>query len=292
MNPTAPTPELPDKLRDLFEQYVAAGRLELPFLPTTATQVLGACNEGSCDARELSELIQTDQSLAGHVLRIANSAAYAPLEPIVSLQQATSRLGMQTMCEIALAVSMKGRVFKVPGYQTKVRAMWVHSAMAGCYAKEIARKIRHNVEGAFLCGLLHDVGKPVVMQGFLDILKDMTTEKVHVLENGKPVVKTVTRSPWGCRGFYAKTGFIHGIFERKGLYRRARVRDTELLLVTARETLDVTAQAEVDHPGVLLLREDGSPCSKEDLNDVLSARKRILADLAELKRQGVVREVS
>lgn len=178
MNPTAPTPELPDKLRDLFEQYVAAGRLELPFLPTTATQVLGACNEGSCDARELSELIQTDQSLAGHVLRIANSAAYAPLEPIVSLQQATSRLGVQAICEIALAVSMKGRVFKVPGYQTKVRAMWVHSAMAGCYAKEIARKIRHNVEGAFLCGLLHDVGKPVVMQGFLDILKDMTTEKV------------------------------------------------------------------------------------------------------------------
>ena len=37
------------------------------------------------------------------------------------------------------------------------------------YAKEIARLRRSNVEGAFLCGLLHDIGKPVLLQTLVDI---------------------------------------------------------------------------------------------------------------------------
>ena len=173
-------PALPTPLRTLFEARVETGSIELPFLPDTPAQVLAACNEEQCDAKRLADLIQRDQALAGHVLRVSNSAAYAPKEPIVSLQQAVSRLGMGTICEIALAVSMKGRVFRVPGYQVKIREMWMHSAMASCYAKEIARIRRHNVESAFMGGLLHDVGRPIVMQGFLDVLKGLTDQKAPV----------------------------------------------------------------------------------------------------------------
>jgi HD-like signal output (HDOD) protein len=75
-------------------------------------------------------------------------------------------------------VSIKGRVFRIPGYQAQVRRMWQHSALAGVYAKEIARLRRFNVEGAFSCGLMHDVGKPVVMQAFLDVLGTMTEKRV------------------------------------------------------------------------------------------------------------------
>ena len=102
--------------------------LELPFLPETAAEVVASCNSGDCDARELAELLQRDQSLASHVLRVANSAAYAPKEAIVSLQQATSRLGVATICEIAIAVSLHGNVFRVPGHKVRVRELWIHSA--------------------------------------------------------------------------------------------------------------------------------------------------------------------
>ena len=173
-------PPLPQILRDLFEAKLAAGAIELPFLPDTASKVLEASNAEESDARSVAELIQRDQALATHVLHVANSAAYAPKEPIVSLQQAISRLGFGVVCDITIAVSVKGRVFRIPGYQVKVRAMWQHSAMTGVYAKEIARLRRFNVEGAFSCGLIHDVGKPVVMQGFLDILGEMTTKKVPI----------------------------------------------------------------------------------------------------------------
>ncbi len=152
--------------------------LELPFLPSTAAEVLSLCNDDLCDAQKLAGLIQRDQSLASHVLRVANSAAYAPKEPIVSLQQAVSRLGLGTICEISVAVSLKGRVFEVPGFQVRIRQMWMHSATSGVYAKEVARLLRRNVEGSFLCGLLHDVGRPIVLQELLDQARKHTQKPV------------------------------------------------------------------------------------------------------------------
>lgn len=150
-------------------ELVRAGSIEVPLLPQTATQVLSVCNESTCDAHKLADLIQRDPALAGHVLSVANSAAYAPRETIVSLPQAISRLGFRVVCDIALAVALKGKVFTVRGHDARVRALWQHSALAGAWAKELARARRKNVEGAFLCGLLHDVGKPAVLQAALEL---------------------------------------------------------------------------------------------------------------------------
>lgn len=199
--------QLPTPLRRLLEEALSSDQLDLPLLPSTAAEVMGVCNEEQCDARQLSELLQRDPSLAGHVLRVANSAAYAPKEPIVSLQQAVSRLGVTTICEIAIAVSLKGRVFHVPGYHVRIREMWMHAAAAAVYAKEVARRLRRNVEGAFLCGLLHDVGKPIVMQAFLDIVRERTSRSIPPVimesamdefhqEVGARMVAAWSLSPW------------------------------------------------------------------------------------------------
>lgn len=158
-----------DALRSELLERVASGRIEVPLLPQTASQVLSMCNDTGCDSRRLADLVQRDPAMAGHVLSVANSAAYAPREPIVSLPQAIARLGFRVICEIALAVALKGKVFNVPGREARVRTMWAHCACAGAWAKEIARARRKNVEGAFLCGLLHDVGQPAVLQSSLEL---------------------------------------------------------------------------------------------------------------------------
>lgn len=168
MSPTMENPSV-SRLRHGLEARIGAGDLELPMLPDSAAQVLALCNDVACDPRRLTDLIQRDPSLAGHVLRIANSAAYAPKEPIVSLQQAIGRLGQRTLCEIAIASATSAKVFKVPGREAEARALWRHSALAGAWAREIARARRRNVESAFLSGLLHDVGKPVLFQAVADL---------------------------------------------------------------------------------------------------------------------------
>ena len=65
--------------------------------------------------------------------------------------------------EISLAVSLRARVFTSQQYMDLVKTLWKCSVATGCFAKEVARLQRHHVESTFLCGLFHNVGKPVVL---------------------------------------------------------------------------------------------------------------------------------
>jgi HD-like signal output (HDOD) protein len=147
-----------------IEEQLTSGVLELPVLPQIAAQVLALASSSSSSASQLSNLIHTDQSLAGNVLRIANSSAYMPSSPIVSLQQAVARLGTTQLTELAFAVSVKSGAFKAPGYTDVVADLWRSSVATGAWAKEVARSLRRNVESAFLCGLLVGVGQPMVLR--------------------------------------------------------------------------------------------------------------------------------
>jgi putative nucleotidyltransferase with HDIG domain len=166
---------LPGWLKDILERHLEED-VELPILPEAAARIVALCQDEKADARAFETVLERDPSLASHVLRIANSPAYAPQSRIVSLKQAVSRLGLGTLRNIVLAISLQGRVFKVAGHQARVRSIWAHCAVAAVFAREIARKLRKNVEGAFLCGLLHDVGRPIVLQATIDALAHRTKE--------------------------------------------------------------------------------------------------------------------
>lgn len=161
---------LPEPIRSAMRSQIRED-MELPLFPETAARVMAACKDDTTDLQVVSNLITHDQSLAVHVLRVANSAAYAPREPVVTLHQAITRLGLGTVCEIAVAVSVKGRLFAVPGYQTRLRELWMHSAATATFAKEVATMRNLKAENLFLCGLLHDVGMPLAMQIFVDLAR-------------------------------------------------------------------------------------------------------------------------
>ncbi len=168
-----------DTISQQLEKRIAMKALALPMLPQVTTQVLSLVNDVNSDAAELAKLIQSDQALAGHVMRIANSAAYSPNAKMTSLQQAIARLGMQNMSEIAMAATMGPKMFNTAGYEDLVKEIWVSSLATAVWAREIARQGRRNVESTFLCGLLFQIGRPVVLQTVLDIASDddMNVEK-------------------------------------------------------------------------------------------------------------------
>ena|GEM_PF-142002 len=156
--------EIRDELVDQFE----GGRVVLPLLSESVQRVLSALSDDRTDARALAEIIKRDQAFAGHVLRVVNSPIYASTSPTVSLQQAVSRLGMGRVREVALLISMQARVFAVAGFAVELNAIFRHAIATALFAQEIARSRRRNVEEGFLSGLLHDVGKPVVLQAIVD----------------------------------------------------------------------------------------------------------------------------
>ena len=150
-------------LSRVFARLLQGGEVELPPMPGTAAQIMELCQQDDTDAAKLSAVIHGDQSIASNVLRVANSAAYVGQVPCSSLQQAVSRLGMQAITEIALAVSVRSRLFANATCADLLQSLWQHSVLAGFFTKEIARMRRRNVEIAFLCGLLHDVGKALLL---------------------------------------------------------------------------------------------------------------------------------
>ncbi len=155
--------------RKVLTRRIDSDELRLPVLPQVAGQVVSLSNDPNAELGELSSLIHQDQALAGHLLRISNSVAYRGGETIVSLQQAVTRLGMQILSDMAMAVSVQGEDLRVPGYEDEVKFLLHHALASGAYGREVARMSRRNVESQFLCGLLHTIGKPIVLKAVAEI---------------------------------------------------------------------------------------------------------------------------
>lgn len=161
---------------EIITQRINQDDIEVPMLPEVANKVMRLTNDPESDANDLAKLIQSDQTLAGHVMRIANSALYSPNATLVSLQQAITRLGMRVIADIALAASVNSKMFNAPGYEKHIQTELQFSLMAGLWAKEIARACRRNVEAAFLAGLLHDIGRPVCVQVVTEVANSLKLE--------------------------------------------------------------------------------------------------------------------
>ena len=150
---------------------IESGNFELPVLPDVCSRLLALCSDANWTAKELTECIRSDQSMTTHLLRVANSTMYGGDTPTVSLHQAISRLGINRIREIVIVISCKIRLFEVEGYEDEVLDSFRMSLAAATYSQELARILRRNVEDAFLCGLLHDIGRPILLQKLVDIQK-------------------------------------------------------------------------------------------------------------------------
>lgn len=172
---TRPNPmrsEAEQALRKRVADHIEADDLALPLLSTSAMRVLELSQGGDSEVDELAEAVRTDPALTAHVLSVANSAAYCPAEPILSVGQAISRLGMGKLKSIAVAVVCRQELFRAEGNRAELEELWRHCSLVAAWSGEIARQGRRNVETAFLAGLLHDVGQPIVLSA-LDAIEEL-----------------------------------------------------------------------------------------------------------------------
>jgi len=133
-------------------------------LPRVCAQLAELTAQQVTDAAQLAKLIQSDPALAGEIMRVANSPALRPRAGIVSLQQAVSWLGVAEVRNIGMAVMLRGEVFNAPGHEPESEELWREAAVAGLWAKEIARERRKHVESAFLAALMHRTGAALALK--------------------------------------------------------------------------------------------------------------------------------
>lgn len=165
-------------LVDMIDQEVRAGRIEIPVLPETALKVRDLIEHDAAVDR-LVEVIEHEAALASALLRYANSVAFSGLEEITDLHHAVSRLGLNATEHAVLSVSMRN-VFRSPDPEDDalLHQLWNHSLAVALASRHLATRLRADGELAFLGGLLHDIGKIVVLRTVAEIKRRAPDRKL------------------------------------------------------------------------------------------------------------------
>jgi len=158
-----------DAVRGRVAQHIAGGLLAIPCLPTVAVRVVRSGTKNSADAHILADIIDGDPALTDYVLRIASSAAKRPTMPITSLQHAIAWLGLDDVANIAFTLALQGKMLHVDGQHRKARRLWRHSLASALWARQLAHALSRETGVCYLSGLLHNIGRAVVLGALHDI---------------------------------------------------------------------------------------------------------------------------
>ncbi len=140
-----------------------------PVLPVTVTRLIKVTNDPECSVKDVVETIQSDQSLCLTVLKIANSVLFGRPKKIDSIRMAVVTLGFNEVQRIALSkvlINSFGKLAKQ--HKTFVDRFWEHSFVCGMAAWVIARDLHITPDVAFMGGLIHDIGKLIMLETFAD----------------------------------------------------------------------------------------------------------------------------
>lgn len=147
-----------DALRTRLLERFRAPEYEPPVLPKAAAELMELSRRMDVSFVDVERVLEQDPLLTGEVLRTAASPMYLGRVPVRSLTQAVQRLGLRTLRDIAVQVSLQRKIFKAKGAEALMRALGRHSAATAHGARIVTRYCALESEHAFLCGLLHDVG--------------------------------------------------------------------------------------------------------------------------------------
>jgi HD-like signal output (HDOD) protein len=155
-------------IRDSIRRRLEAKALDLPRLPQVAHRILELSQDPETSLEEIAETISTDAQLATRVLTVANSAAYGGGSRIDNLQQALMRLGSQLVKDMVFAESIRMKVFSARSYRQILEQSWRRSLGTAVACDLLGRETGLERESAFLLGLLHDMGTPVLVSAITD----------------------------------------------------------------------------------------------------------------------------
>ncbi|MDA8159114.1 MAG: HDOD domain-containing protein [Desulfobacteraceae bacterium] len=153
------------------EKEIIARLGDLPSLPTVAARINAEIESDAMSAKLLGAIISEDSSLTARILRLANSAFYGMPRQIASIERAVMVLGFDTVKNLALSLSIFSffKAGKSPAID--VTGLWNHSLGVAVSARALIRRTNPKLaEQAFLLGILHDIGKVVlVSQALADL---------------------------------------------------------------------------------------------------------------------------
>lgn len=165
---------------------------DLPALPAVVIDLLSSLDQKDTGARALAENISQDQALTAKTLRLANSSFYGMQRKVTTIQQAIAILGFNSVRTMVTAAGIIGNFSSNDQASFNYRAFWRHSIASALCAKALARHAQVNQDQAFMVGLLHDIGRLVLVTHSLSlyeqVLAHRETHDCYLLEAERTVL--------------------------------------------------------------------------------------------------------
>ena len=162
---------------------------DLPPLPDILINLENRVNDPDCDVLEISGIIETEPVLSGRLIQLSNSVLFGGgREKTEDLNDAVMRLGVKMVLDMAYSLKLPGLFHKPKGFNKL--DFWTHSLGVAYLTRSLAYIVdisEEEIEFAYLCGLMHDVGILVfdhlISEEYTEFLKKIKSSDLTLAEN-------------------------------------------------------------------------------------------------------------
>lgn len=145
------------------KEYVA-GVNNLPTVSSVAAKVNELLNSPTSNAQDFDDVISQDPALTAKLLKLVNSAFYGLAYRVESISRAVSVVGFKQIRELVTSIAVIDAFKDFDDKTLNMKQFWEHSLGCGVAARVLAIYKRvPNPELFFTAGLLHDVGKLIIL---------------------------------------------------------------------------------------------------------------------------------
>lgn len=163
-------------VEEALRERVLERQLTVPPAPTACLQLAHLLSGEDWSMGELERVVRSDPVVTGSLLRVANSLALRGREPITTIPGAVHRLGARGVLKLAWASSTTASLTPAgPLVRLRQRA-WREALVAAQVAQWLAapglQLSPHDPETSFVMGMLHDIGRLVVLGALEALLRE------------------------------------------------------------------------------------------------------------------------
>lgn len=140
--------------------------ITIPPCPAVVMTLLAESRRPEVDFHKIIRLISGDLGLAASMMKTANSPLFALRNKVQTVQQATAVLGLKNVVNIVNGLALQ-RSLSTKG--VSMERFWDRSNYHAKISARLARRVPGlDREDAYMFGLFHDCGIPILMQRFAD----------------------------------------------------------------------------------------------------------------------------
>ncbi len=144
---------------DILSREIVSRITDLPQFPENILAINRLLNDPASELTDIAHHVASDPALTADLIKLVNSSAFALSRKIRSIHEAIKMIGIKGLKNLLYSL---GTIQILGSSAAEQRRIWNHCYKTAFYAQYRAKnfpKMRSIMDDAYVCGLLHDMGK-------------------------------------------------------------------------------------------------------------------------------------